>query len=206
MASHIELHGANTGNCLRAAIALDEAGVGYEVRKLDLRGGEQYRPEHRALDPSGHVPTLVDRTDPARPFVLTQSNAIMLYASDAKPGSLLPLEERARAVAFERFFYFVTDVIEPMRAAFLARSQGARDEIAILDRRAFEAVVLAERFVSPQGFIAGEQVSLADIAGFTIVMAMNRHLPWSQLPGLERWYAALQGRPAFIKGLAAFQP
>jgi len=63
----IELYGAQTGNCLRAAIALEEAMVPYTVRHVDLRSGEHRRAAYLALNPAGQVPTMVDRSDEAAP-------------------------------------------------------------------------------------------------------------------------------------------
>jgi hypothetical protein len=53
-----ELVGARTGNCLRAAIALEAAGMFYTVRRLDLAAGEQHGYPHLALNPAGRVPVL----------------------------------------------------------------------------------------------------------------------------------------------------
>ncbi len=57
------------------------------------------------------VPTLIDRSVGGEPFVLTQSNAIALYAADKAPGTLLPEDPLARIIALERHIYFVTDAI-----------------------------------------------------------------------------------------------
>src|SRR5215470_10249147 len=75
----IELHGAKTGNCLRVAIGLEVCATPYRVVKVDLAGGEQRSAAHLALNPAGKVPTLVERSSHAPTFVLSQSNAILLY-------------------------------------------------------------------------------------------------------------------------------
>ena len=49
----LELHGAKTGNCLRAAIGLSEAGPLYKTRHVDLRRGEQRDAPHLALKKLG---------------------------------------------------------------------------------------------------------------------------------------------------------
>jgi glutathione S-transferase len=54
----LELHGAKTGNCLRAAIGLSEAGLTYRIRHLDLRRGDQRDRAHLALNPEEKVPVL----------------------------------------------------------------------------------------------------------------------------------------------------
>jgi GSH-dependent disulfide-bond oxidoreductase len=116
----LELHGARTGNCLRAAIGLSEAGLLYKTRHVDLRRGEQRDAQHLALNPAGKVPVLVARGPvKAQAFVLTQSSAILFYADAAAPGRILPRHgDRARIRALETFFYFTTDVIALNGAAF----------------------------------------------------------------------------------------
>lgn len=83
----IELYGAHTGNSLRAAIALEEAGIPYTVRSLNLQANEQRDLAYLTLNPAGKVPILVDHTStPAR--VINQSNAIIQFADAKAPGRL----------------------------------------------------------------------------------------------------------------------
>src|SRR5215813_1252341 len=118
----IILYGAPTGNCIRAAIALEEAGLPYVVRKIDLRNGEQHSASYLSLNPAGLVPTIVVQAEGVDSLVITQSNAIIFYAAERAAGRLLPKEGDAqRALVLERFFCFVTDVIAPSYASFLAR-------------------------------------------------------------------------------------
>jgi GST-like protein len=117
----LELHGAKTGNCLRAAIGLSEASLPYKIRHVDLGRGRQ-RDEAR-LNPAGKVPVLVARGSSNVPaFVLTQSSAILFYADAEAPGRILPLHaDRTRIRALEAFFYFTSDVIALNGAAFSLR-------------------------------------------------------------------------------------
>lgn len=73
-----------------------------------------------------------------------------------------------------------------------------------LDLRAMKALSVAERFVKTSEFIAGETFTLADIAAVTIAFAVERHIDWSELPQLRRWYQAVMARPSVIRGFAAF--
>jgi GST-like protein len=201
----IELYGAQTGNCLRAAIALEEAMVPYTVRHVDLRSGEHRRAAYLALNPAGQVPTMVDRSDEASPFVLSQSNAIIFYAAARAPGRLLPEHEgQERAIAYERFFFFVTDVIAPSHAAFFLRRQNAVEAPGLLDERMLAALSAAERYVTRSSFMAGDSFSLADIVAFTIASFVKKRLPWDRLPNLDRWYRTVDARPAVVRGLRAF--
>ncbi len=204
MTKSLELHGAPTGNCIRAAIALEEAGLPYTVRFVDLAIQEQKQSAHLALNPAGKVPVLVERKTDEAPFVITQSNAIVFYAAEQRPGRLLPGDDRARAVAYERFFFFVTDVIAPSHAAFFLGRAGASDARALLIERMLATVATAERYPDANGYIAGEAFSIADIAAFTITSSVKEHLPWNQLPNLRRWYERVEARPAVTRGLRAF--
>lgn len=201
----IALYGARTGNCIRAAIALEEAELPYVVHKIDLRNGEQRRAPYLSLNPIGQVPTIVELADGASPLVVTQSNAIMLYAAELAPGRLLPKHgEAQRARVVERFFFFVTDVIAPNYAAFLVRRQGVSEVALMLDGRALQAVRRAENHVSKTVFMAGDDFTIADIAAFTITAFYKPHLDWDELPNLRRWFGELEARPSIVRGYQAF--
>ncbi|BCZ83590.1 thiol:disulfide oxidoreductase [Paraburkholderia terrae] len=201
-----ELYGAPTGNCIRAAIALEEAGLPYTVRSVDLANGEHRSAAYLALNPAGKVPVLVERQESGPPVVITQSNAIILYAAERARGRLLPDDSLARAVVYERFFFFVTDVIAVSHAAFFLRDAADPAGQALLVERMFAALESAERFVSDEPYMAGKTFSIADIAAFTITQSVMSQLPWDQLPNLRRWYEHVEARPALTRGLRVFNP
>jgi GST-like protein len=200
----IELYGAQTGNSLRAAIALEEAGIPYTARRLNLQANEHRDLAYLALNPAGKVPTLVDHTStPA--LVINQSNAIIQFADAKAPGRLAPAHpgpERDRV--FDRYFFFVTDVIGPSHAAFFLRQAGLIDAATVIDLRVIEQLVYAERFLTGD-FMAGDQFSMADISAFTIASSMRDRLDWAVLSRLSRWFDAIEARPAVQRGLKAFQ-
>ena len=204
MKTTLELYGAQTGNCIRAAIALEEAGLSYTPRLGDLSSGAHTGADHLALNPAGKVPVLVEKEEGREPFILTQSNAIMLYAAAKAPGRLLPESDRDRAIAYERFLFFVTDVIAVSHAGFSLRTLSAQEGRAILEERMLATLATAERYVTHDEFMAGKTFSAADIAGFTITQSVKSDLPWSKLPDLRRWFERIEGRPAVKRGLQVF--
>ena len=103
MKTTLELYGAQTGNCIRAAIALEEAGLSYMPKLVDLSSGAHQGVDRLALNPLGKVPVLVEKEEDRDPFILTQSNAIILYAARESAGLLLPENDRDRAIVLERF-------------------------------------------------------------------------------------------------------
>lgn len=203
MNTAIELYGAETGNTLRAAIALEEAGIVYAARPLDLHAGEHRDPAFLALNPAGKVPTLVDRSStPA--LVINQSNAIIQFADSQAPGRLSPAQNGpARHKVFDRYFFFVTDIIAPSHAAFFLRQAGMNEAAELIQRRVIEQFSLAETFLTEE-FMAGEQFSMADISAFTLATSIRDRLDWNALPRLSRWYNTIEARPAVQRGLRAF--
>lgn len=206
MSAALELYGAQTGNCLRVAVALEELGLLYTARKLDLGGGEHRREPFFALNPDGRVPVLVDQSDPANPLVIAQSNAILLHLCDRRPGVLLPVDDvRSHAIVLERFFYFVTDVIAANFSAFYLNRIGAAPEAAErLSRRSIDAIANAERFLAESRYMAGDTFSLADVVAVTIVNASRDKIAWSDHPLLSRWFDESRNRPAVLRGMQAF--
>ncbi|KAB0496269.1 glutathione S-transferase family protein [Pseudomonas vancouverensis] len=204
MSDALELYGANTGNSLRAAIALEEAAIAYTARRLDLRAREHDDPVYLALNPTGKVPTLVDHAyDPAQ--VINQSNAIIQYADARAPGRLSPATPGPeRMQVFDRYFFFVTDVIAPSHAAFFLRQSGLDKAADAMDERVINHMLFAESFLT-ETFMAGAQFSMADISAFTIITAFRDRLDWKQLPRLSRWYHSVEARPAVQRGLNAFR-
>jgi GSH-dependent disulfide-bond oxidoreductase len=204
MKTTIELYGAQTGNCIRAAIALEEAGLSYTPKFVDLSSGAQQGVDHLALNPAGKVPVLVEKEEDQEPFIPTQSNAIILYAAGKAADRLLPENDRDRTIVLERFFFFVTDVIAVSHAAFSLRASSAQEAQKILMDRMLATLETAERYVGQDEFIAGKTFSAADIAAFTITQSVTSDLPWSKLPNLRRWFERIEGRPSVKRGLQAF--
>ncbi|MGY2735806.1 glutathione S-transferase family protein [Sphingomonas sp. UYP23] len=199
------LYGMKTGNCIRAAMALEEADMPYIVRPYDPRTPGDGEAGYLDLNPTGKVPTLIDMAQRNDPFVLTQSNAIVLYAASKAPEKLLhAADARAQARVLERFVYFVTDAIAPSHAAFLLRLQGHPVAATVLSERSMAAIENAERFASASAHMAGDAFSIADIAAVTIVSSVADALPWERLPALSRWYSQVRARPAFVRSASAF--
>jgi len=92
----IRLYHATTSVCaIKARLALAEKNLAWESELLDLRRGEQHRPEYLKLNPNGVVPTLLhdDR-------VLIESTLIIEYIDEAfADRPLMPNAPYERATA-----------------------------------------------------------------------------------------------------------
>jgi GST-like protein len=76
----IELHTWNTPNGRKISVALEEMGLPYTVRPVDISKGRQFEPAFLAISPNNKIPAIVDPEGPGgRPISVFESGAILLY-------------------------------------------------------------------------------------------------------------------------------
>lgn len=86
-------HNAMSTCAQKVRFALAEKGIAWEGRHLNLRAGEQHRPDYLRINPAGVVPTLVHDGG-----VIRESNVIMEYVDDVSADvPLRPADPMARA-------------------------------------------------------------------------------------------------------------
>ncbi|HCU89868.1 MAG TPA: glutathione S-transferase, partial [Gammaproteobacteria bacterium] len=84
----IELYTWPTPNGWKVSIALEEMGVPYVVRRINIMAGEQKQSEFLRINPNGRVPAIIDTQQGITVF---ESGAILIYLAETS-GRLLPVE------------------------------------------------------------------------------------------------------------------
>lgn len=158
------------GACSGAAhLALEEAGLPYEIVPVNTAAGEQRAPDYLRLNPKGRVPVLVDGD-----FVLTEASAILRYVSRLAPDARLwpePAREDARCAEWLGWIGSGVHVAyaHVRRAERYATSEAALAEVVA---KGLEASRTAWRQVEDklagQGtpWAAGDTFSVADLYAF----------------------------------------
>lgn len=195
----LTLYTAATPNGYKVSVALEEMGLPYEVRKLDLYKGEQKEPWFLAICPNGRVPALVDDG-----FAVFESGACLLYLA-RKTGLLIPSDPQGMS-RVEQWLMFQMGGIGPMMGQanvffryFPEKIQPAIDRYQGECRRLFTVL---DNHLAQNEFLAGDY-SIADIANWCWV----RTYSWSGvsvdgLDHLRRWIEAIAARPAVARGVA----
>jgi len=194
----ITLYTAATPNGYKVSVALEEMGLTYEVRKLNLMKGEQKQQWFLDLCPNGRVPALADDG-----FAVFESGAILVYLAE-KTGQLMPADAHGRSKVMQ-WLMFQMGGVGPMMGqanvfyryfpekipAAIARYQGeCRRLFGVLDTQ-----------LGKTEYLAGDY-SIADIANW----CWTRTASWSGvdvegLPNLARWHAVIAARPAAQRGV-----
>jgi glutathione S-transferase len=144
----------------RAATAvwmLEEVGVPYELRYVDIMAGAQKAPELIALNRMGKLPTLTDGD-----VVVTESAAIGLYLADRYAyGKLAPRVDDPARAAYLRWSLFAPSVIEPGSMAKLAGWTFKEGQVGWGSHDAMLSAM--EGAVADRPFITGDTFSMADV-------------------------------------------
>ena len=201
----LELYGAKTGNCLRVAVALEEAGPALcrAATRLRRRGAPRDRgPRPQPTRQGAGARRARIRRGRARPHAVERDPALdrCRGARPAAAAGWRGARARDRALALPGHR---RDRAEPRRLRAAPRRPTA-DAAAHHDRLAIDALAEAERFLGDGAFLAGDAFSLADIAGVTIAANHTGALDWPRLPRLHRWFDTIGARPAVRRGMAAF--
>lgn len=204
----IELHAFPTPNSIKVPVLLEELGVPYTYHPVNVRAGEQKTPRHLAMNPNGKVPVIVDRDGPGGAAItIVESAAIMIYLAE-KHGRFLPQDPVARVRSFEWLMfqaaglgpmfgqagYFLKLAPEKIPAAIERFHAEARRNMRVLDGRLAEAE-----------WLAGDAISIADMATFGWIWRRGfAEIDFSEAPNVERWFAAMSGRPGVGRAVAMF--
>ena len=79
----IQLYTWATPNGKKVSIMLEEVGLPYEVRPVNLSKGEQMKPEYLAVNPNNKIPSIIDSDGPGgQPLKLFESGAILIYLAE----------------------------------------------------------------------------------------------------------------------------
>ena len=202
----IDLYTAATPNGFKASIALEELELPYRVQVVDLRQGEQFKPEFLRISPNNKIPAIVDREGPGgAQIAVFESGAILVYLAE-KTSRLLPRAPAARYAALEWLFFQVGGTGPMLGQAHHFRNYAPEKIPYAIDRYTNEARrlfgVLDRRFAEAR-YLAGDEYSIADIANFPWVRGYDRlGIDQAGFPHLNRWIAELEARPAVQRGLA----
>src|SRR5438270_749463 len=86
----IDLYTWSTPNGRKVSIMLEEAGLPYNVHRIDISKNEQFTPEFIAINPNSKIPAIVDSEGPGgKRLAVFESGAILIYLAE-KTGRLLP--------------------------------------------------------------------------------------------------------------------
>ncbi|WP_113632578.1 GSH-dependent disulfide bond oxidoreductase [Pectobacterium peruviense] len=197
----IDLYYAPTPNGHKITLFLEEANLPYQLHRVNISKGEQFKPEFLAISPNNKIPAIVD-TQPAEgdtPISMFESGAILLYLAE-KHGVLLSSSLRERTATLQWLFWQVAGfgpmlgqnhhfnhyAPQPVPYAIERYQQETQRLYRVLDKHLQDSL-----------WLAGENYSIADIATYPWVVSYARQrIDLDEYPAVKAWYTRISDRPA----------
>lgn len=206
----IELWYWPTPNGWKISIALEEMGLAYEVKPINIGKGEQFTPQFQALSPNGRMPAIVDPDGPdGQPLSIFESGAILQYLAQ-KSGQFYPADIRGR-VEVDQWLFWQVGGLGPMAGQTHHFRQYApamisdQRQLAYGVRRYTNEVHrlygVLDRRLSDRDYVAGDY-SIADMAIWPWVLPSAQGQNLDEFAHLKAWVERVGARPAVQKGRA----
>lgn len=208
----IDLYTWTTPNGRKVPILLEELGLPYRLKPVDLGKDEQLRPAYLAISPNNKIPAMVDPDADGGPLSIFESGAILTYLAD-RHGRFLAPSGAARWKTLEwlfwgigglgpmlgQLYYFGSRAPEKAPLAISRFTDEAARLLGVLDRRLAEAEYL------------GGDYSIADMSAYPWVAFATGFIEgdladrWADMTHARRWLDAVGARPAVQRGMAVLQ-
>jgi len=197
----ITLYSAATPNGHKVSIALEELGLEYELRVLDLGKKEQKEPCFLDICPNGRIPAIVDHE--LDDFPVFESGAILIYLAE-KTGQLMPTDVKGRSQVLQWLMFQMGGVGPMMGQAnvfFRYMPEKIQPAIERYQSEVKRLFMVMNEHLATNEYLAGDY-SIADIANWAWVRAYPwAGVPIDDLPHLSRWLQQINARPAVQRGL-----
>ncbi|MTI44251.1 GST-like protein [Roseibium hamelinense] len=201
----IELYYWPTPNGWKVSILLEELGVPYEVKFIDIGKGDQFEPEFLKFSPNNRMPAIIDPEGPdGSPITVFESGAILQYLG-RKFGKYYPADERKRVETEEwlmwqmggfgpmlgqnhHFRIYAPEKIEYAMSRYLNETHRL---YGVLDRR-----------LEGRDYVAAGEYTIADMAMIGWAQGWERQgMDLEEFQNVKAWKTRLEERPAVQKGL-----
>lgn len=208
MAEPIELYYWPTPNGWKITIALEEMGLAYVVKPVNIGKGEQFEPAFLAISPNNRMPAIVDPDGAGGPISVFESGAILQYLG-RKTGQFYPADERGR-VEVEQWLFWQMGGLGPMCGQahhfrqYAPQIEPDASKLEYGQKRYTNEVNrlygVMERRLADRDYLAGDY-SLADMAAWPWVLPYKlQGQDLDEFPKVKAWFERVGARPAVQKG------
>ncbi|HTV85502.1 MAG TPA: glutathione binding-like protein [Dyella sp.] len=203
----IDLYYWPTPNGHKIALMLEETGLAYRIKPVNIGKGEQFEPAFLKISPNNRMPAIVDHApaDGGEALSVFESGAILQYLAE-KTGRFLPATLRGRTTVMEWLFWQVGG-LGPMLGQNHHFNRYAPEKIPYaIDRYTREARRLygvLDRRLEGRDFIAGHDYTIADMAAYPwTVSHESQGVNPDDFPHFKRWFERIAARAATQRAYA----
>jgi GST-like protein len=201
----IELYYWPTPNGKKVTVLLEELGMSYVIKPVNIGRGDQFSDEFLAVSPNNRMPAIRDTDANLSVF---ESCAILFYLAE-KAGRLWPQDDM-------RCKYEVTQWVV-WQAANQGPKFGERGHFARLSPDQGDQSYAQRRFndevhrlygvmnnrLYDRRYLAGDEFTIADIAAYPWTVSWQQQgIDLDEFKYFKRWFSEVSARPAVQRGMA----
>jgi GST-like protein len=197
----IDLYTWKTDNGFKGRQALEESGLDYTLKPVNLQERKQYEPEFLKISPGHKIPAIIDHDGPGGATVsLCESGAILKYVGEKAANGIYPTDPVKRAAVDQWLFYgsatFTT--LAQQFGFFVVRTKGENAAAAEHYTNVLQDMFgMLDRRLGQNEYICGSDYTVADISMYpdTHIHGINA-IGLGDYPNVQRWHDAIAARPA----------
>lgn len=202
----IDLYYWTTPNGHKITMFVEEAGLRYNLKPVNIGKGDQFQPEFLKISPNNRIPAIVDHapSEGGEPISVFESGAILLYLA-GKTGKFIPRDLRGQVECVEWLFWQMAG-LGPMAGQNHHFSLYAPDKIPYaIERYVKETSRLygvLNKHLAGRDFICGEQYTIADMACYPWILPDRQGQNMADFLNLARWHTSIKARRATTRAYA----
>jgi len=187
---------AQSGNCYKAALALQLAQADWAPRFVDYFGGETRTPAYRAVNIMGEAPVL--EHNGAR---LSQSGVILDYLAETL-GRFGPANGRERRDIL-RWILWDNHKLTSYTATYRFMRTFTKDTdpavLKLFRARAETAWSVLDSHLKQRTYVVGDRLTIADLSlcGY-LFWPEEIGVDWGAYPGIRDWLKRIQAKPRWV--------
>lgn len=204
----IELYTWKTDNGYKARQMVEETGLEYQLKPVELPKKEQFAPEFLKISPGHKIPAIVDTDGPGGQTVtLCESGALMKYLAVKAGGALYP-SDPIRQATVDQWFFYGTSTFTPLAQQYGLFMHRFGEDVPPAKKH-YTGVVqdmfaTFDRHLADNEYLAGDY-SIADISTYPDVhIHGNQGMGLGDFPNLARWHDTIEARPAVQRAWGPF--
>ena len=208
----LDLYFWPTPNGKKVTILLEELGVPYTIKPVNIGRGDQFESEFLKISPNNRMPALVD-TEPkggGKPLTVFESGAITMYVAE-KLGRFFP-QDMAKKYDVIQWVMWQMGNQGPKFGEqghfFRAAQDGKNGDLTYANTRFANEVHrlygVMELGLFNRRYLAAGEYTIADMICYPWASGWKlRKIDLAEFPNVKRWMEELEARPGLQKGMAA---
>ncbi|KAH8306483.1 hypothetical protein KR018_012668, partial [Drosophila ironensis] len=170
------------------SVIMTAKAVGVELNKkvLNLREGEQLKPEFVKINPQHTIPTLVDNG-----FSIWESRAIAVYLAEkyGKDDTLFPKDPKQQALVNQRLYFDMGTLYDSFAKYYYPLLRTGTAGTPEDYKKIETAFGFLDTFLEGQNYVAGDHLTVADIAIVATVSTFDAvEFDITKYSNVNRWY------------------